>query len=174
MTPEIIEDYKKELLQNIEAQMKDEGKVTAFVQILGEKEGVDKPVIVHIAIDFEDDDSKDFFIEEIIPEISKKLRRSSITPHQVAFVSEVWVTVINKDTKEKTKNEAVMIALSSESGETMEAYDIVRHAYEVDEDGELSSKVDLVKNEDLSGDSSSSEGRFSNLYRTIMDKFNKK
>lgn len=174
MTPEIMEDYKKELLQNIEAEMKDEGKVSAFIQILGEKEGTDKPVIVHIAAAFDDADSKDFFIEEIIPEISKKLKKNSITPHHVVFVSEVWVTVVDKDTKEKSKNEAVLIAISSESGETMEAYDIARHAYEVGEDGELSAKVDLIKNEDLSGAGNSSKGRFSNLYRTLMDQFNKK
>jgi hypothetical protein len=56
----------------------------------------------------------------------------------------------------------------------MEAYDIIRHAYEVDDKGELSSKVDLVKNEDLSSENKlSSEGRFSNLYATLMKQFNK-
>jgi len=174
MTPELMEEYKKELLENIQAEMKDEGKVSPFMQIIGEKEGIDKPVIIHIVTEFNDADSKDFFIEEVIPEISRKLKKNQITPHQIVFVSEVWVTTIDKKTDESKKEEAILIAYSSEDGETMEAYDIIRHAYEVDDKGELSSKVDLVKNEDLSSENKlSSEGRFSNLYATLMKQFNK-
>lgn len=173
MTPELMDDYRKELLENIEAEMKEEGSVSAFVQIMGEKEGVDKPVIVHIVTNFGGDDDKEFFIEEAIPQICKKLKKSEITPHQVVFVSEVWVHKIDKKTGEKTKEEAVMIAISSDKGEILEAYDIIRHTYEVDEKGELSSRIELKKNEDLSGPTPESEGRFSNLYRTLMDEFNK-
>lgn len=174
MTPELMQEYKKELLENIQAEMKDEGNVSSFMQIIGEKEGMDKPVIVHIVTDFTDNDSKDFFVEEIIPQITKKLKKNSITPHHVVFVSEVWVTTVDKKTDESKKEEAVLIAYSSEDGETMEAYNIIRHAYEVDDKGELSSKVDLVKNEALSSENKlSSEGRFSNLYTTLMKQFNK-
>lgn len=173
MTPEIIDDYKKELLLNIEAEMKDEGKVSTFMQILGEKEGIEKPVIIHIVTEFHDEENKDFFVEEVIPTISKKLKKNQITPHYVVFVSEVWVTKVNKESGNSNKEEAVLIAYSSESGENMEAYNIIRHAYEVDDKGELSSKVDLVKDEDLTAQGATSEGRFSNLYRTLMKEFNK-
>jgi len=173
MTPELMQEYKKELLQNIQAEMNDEGSLTPFVQIIGEKEGLDKPVIIHIVTEFSDSESKDFFIEEVIPEISRKLKKNYITPHHVVFVSEVWVTSPDKKTDDK-KKEAVFIAYSSKEGEIMETYDIIRHAYEVDDKGELSSKVDLVKNEDLSSDAStSSKGRFSDLYSTLMKQFNK-
>ncbi len=174
MTPELMEEYKKELLDNIQAEMKDEGKVRPFMQIIGEKEEMDKPVIIHVVTEFGDDESKDFFIEEVIPEISRKLKKNQITPHHVVFVSEVWMTMVDKNTNKTKKEEAIFIAYSSEEGESMEAYNIIRHDYEVDEQGELSSKIDLIKNEDLSSkNETSSAGRFSNLYAILMKQFNK-
>ena len=173
MTPELMEEYKKELLENIELEMKDEGKVRPFMQIIGEKEGMDKPVIIHIVTEFGDDESKDFFIEEVIPEGSRKLKKIQTTPHHVVFVSEVWMTMVDENTNKTKKEEAVLIAYSSEEGEVMEAYNIIRHAYEVDEQGELSSKIDLIKNEDLSSHNDTPSGRFSNLYATLMKQFNK-
>lgn len=174
MNPELMEDYKKELLENIEEEMKSEGNVSTFIQVIGEKEGVDKPIIVHVVTRFDNDDSKDFFIKEIIPEVGKKLRKSDIKPQYVVFVSEVWVTRINKNTLKETKDEAVFISFSSENTEEVEAYTIIKHDYEVDENGELSSKVELKKDEELSGgEGAVVEGRFSGLYKTLMKEFNK-
>lgn len=176
MSPELMEDYKKELLENIQAEMKDEGKVSSFMQIIGEKEDLDKPVIIHIVTHFDEPDSKDFFVQEIIPEISKKLKSNVITPKYVVFVSEVWITRLDTKTNESKKDEAVLIAFSSEEGDKLETYDIIRHAYEVDKNGQLTSKTDLVLNDEFSIDSSdekAAEGRFSHLYQTLMKEFNK-
>lgn len=177
MDQELIEDYKKELFENITWELTEEGKVSTFVQIVGEKEGIDKPVIVHIVTAFANDEEKEFFVEQAIPDICKRLKKNKITPSFVVFVSECWVTVINKKTEEQQKNEIVLVTVSSKDGDELEAYDIVRHPYEINEKGDLVSKVELSKNDDLvsidkDDESVQVQGRFTNLYAQFMKHLN--
>lgn len=177
MDQELIKDYKKELFENISGELTEEGKVSTFVQIVGEKEGMDKPVIVHVVTEFANDEEKEFFVKEAIPDICKRLRKNKIIPSFVVFVSECWITVMSKKTDEKKKSEIVLVNISSENGDEIEVYDIVRHPYEINEKGDLVSKVELLINNDITTTDSSDtdkkmEGRFTNLYGKFMKHLN--
>lgn len=161
---EMIDEYKKELLQNIRAEISETGSVAAYLQLMGTKKDLDKPVIVHIQTDFVDEDDKEFFVEEGIPTICKDLKKRQFTPICVSFVAEAWMRVSDS----KDKKEVILINISTENGDDMYIYNIIRHPYEVDESGELKSKVELSEDEitsDKDDKPSSAGGRFSNLYQ---------
>lgn len=175
MDEELIKDYKKELFENITWELTEEGSLSTFVQIIGEKEGVDKPIIVHVVTPFANDTEKEFFVKEAIPDICKRLRKNRITPSFVVFVSECWMTVIDKKTEKEEKSEIVLLTMSSKDGDELEAYNIVRHPYEINEKGDLVSKVELSKNNDITttdSDEAKTQGRFTNLYAQFMKHLN--
>ena len=85
MDQELIKDYKKELFENINGELTEEGKVSTFVQIVGEKEGLDKPVIVHIVTGFANDEEKKFNLDEIKLLLSPKWSLLSKCPNRTPF-----------------------------------------------------------------------------------------
>lgn len=173
MNLELVEDYKKELFENINSEFKNEGNLTTFIQIVGKKDGFDKPVIVHIVTGFANDEEKEFFINEAVPDICKRLKNNKIIPSFVTFVSECWMTMVDKKTKKEKKKEIVLITYSSEKGDDSDIYNIVRHPYEINEKGDLVSEIELEKNDELSTtEPSQSKGRFTNLYSRFMKHLN--
>lgn len=174
MESQIIDDYKKELFENINSELQEEGKVSSFVQVIGEKEDLDKPVIVHIVTGFANNEEKDFFINDAVPDICKRLKQNKINPKFVVFVSECWITQIDTKTNKEEKGEIVLVTISSDKGDELEAYNIVRHPYEINEKGDLVSEVELVKNNDITttDTEAKTQGRFTNLYARFMKHLN--
>lgn len=174
MTNELLEQYKKELLENVNAEMQEEGKLMPFIQLIGFKSDLEKPAIVHIAAPFQDEEDKDLFVQQAIPEICRKLKKNNIDVELVTFVAECWMTVIDDKTGKSKKSEVVMIIYSDKNGDKTEAYDIIRHDYEVDEKGELTSKIEYKKNEKMSSDETIQVGgRFSDLYKQFRKQLDK-
>lgn len=162
---EIIQKYKEEQLINIKNMISETGGIGTFMQLVGIKKGLDKPIIVHIETPFENDEDKEMFIEDGIPMICKGLKGEEITPICVSFFAEAWMKIYDKQKgKESEKKEVVIMTISSEESDKMYVYDIIRHPYEVDENGELISKTELSDNGDVKGEEQERKGRFTNLY----------
>ena len=168
---EIIQKYKEELLENIRREMDETGAISTYIQLIGTKEDVDKPVIIHIDTAFEDEEDKHFFMSEGIPVICKKIKEHNINPICVCFVAEAWMTMFNKEKQKESKEEVIIINMSTQDGDDMIVYNIVRHPYEVDESGDLKSKVELVESDAVkdNDEKSTTAGRFTNLYQKFID-----
>lgn len=166
-TQELIQKFKEELIENIRKEISETGGISTYLQLMGKKKDEEKPVIIHIETDFTDEDDKKFFMDEGIPAICTKLKKHEISPLCVCFVAEAWMRVLDKNINEEKKTEVVIVNVSTEKGDDMIVYNIIRHPYEVDEKGELTSKTELSE-EEMSkedGKTPSSGGRFSNLYQ---------
>lgn len=168
---EIIQKYKEELIENIRREINETGNISAYIQLMGTKEDLDKPVIIHIETDFEGEEDKEFFMSEGIPAICKKIKKHDINPICVCFVAEAWMRIFNKEKQQESKEEVVIINISTEKGDDMIVYNIIRHPYEVDETGDLKSRVELTESDTVkeNGESSTTRGRFTNLYRKFID-----
>lgn len=171
---EIIQKYKEELIENIRKEMNDTGAISAYMQLIGTKDDLDKPVIIHIETAFEDEEDKSFFMSEGIPVICKKIKDHDINPICVSFVAEAWMRIFNKEKQQENKEEVVIINISTEDGDEMIVYNIIRHPYEVDESGELKSKVELSESDVVKDNTETpnTAGRFTNLYRKFIDGMN--
>lgn len=165
---EIIQKYKEEQLKNIKEIISETGSLGTYMQLVGTKQGVDKPIVVHIETPFEDDDDKKLFLDDGIPMICKGLKQEEIIPLCVSFTAEAWMKLHDATTgKETEKKEVIIMTISSEDQDIMYVYEIIRHPYEVDESGELKSKVELSEQDVMDqydGKREKPAGRFSNLY----------
>ena len=166
-----IEEYKTELIEHVTKSFNQEAELESFIQVYASKEGEKKPVLIFIDTPFSSSEDKIDFVENGIPQICKTLKKEKLTPLFVAFGSEAYITIIDKRNNEKTKKEVIVINISSENENENLIYDIVRHPYEVNEDGDLKQKVELVLDTNLSKPIPGKEvdGLFSNLF----DKFAK-
>ena len=72
------------------------------------------------------------------------------------------------------KEEVVIINISTEDGDEMSVYNIIRHPYEVDKNGDLTSKVELSESDVVkdNGQAPATAGRFTNLYRKFINELN--
>lgn len=164
---ELIQQYKEELLQNIRNEILQEGSVNTYIQVMGTKKDSEKPVIVHIDASFGDDEDKEYFLEEGIPHICKKLKKHDFEPVCVVFVAEAWMKIKDlKEDKKEEKKEVVIVNFSASDGDVLHAYPIIRHPYEIDSAGELTSRVELSEDEltKEEGKPQSAGGKFTNLY----------
>lgn len=171
---EIIQKYKEELIENIRKEMTETGAISAYMQLIGTKEDLDKPVIIHIETAFEGEEDKHFFMSEGIPVICKKIKEHDINPICVCFVAEAWMRIFNKEKQQENKEEVVIINISTEDGDEMSVYNIIRHPYEVDKSGDLTSKVELSESDVVkdNGQEPKTAGRFTNLYRKFINELN--
>lgn len=187
---ENIEILKNDYIDFIKTTMQETGGLypsfTVFSEIKGEIED-DKPKIglIHIPIPdkfMEDADTKDELVDEVLPEISKTIKKSFI-PYALAWASEVWVRRIDKEAvkslgpdlngtkldalmKSAKKVEAIFINIESEDENNAYVYEIVREGKQITADGDLVDKIELIEAPDLSDAGKGTvEGRFANLFR---------
>ena len=167
----IIQNYKEELIENIRREINKTGNISAYIQIMGIKEDVDQLAIVHIETDFKGEEDKEFFMSEGIPVICKKIKKHNISPICISFVAEAWMRIFNKEKQQESKEEVVIINISTEKGDDMIVYNIIRHPYEVDETGDLKSTVELTESDRVKdkGESQKTAGRFTNLYHKFIN-----
>ena len=183
MTPEEFEELKEEYLDHIKSQLSEEGGLiphfTVFADMLeknDDDENDNRKSVIHLVVpaDLVDtDEGKDIIVEEILPKMMVKIKKQFV-PHGIAWASEAWMRIADKDfdvTKQdfrsiKTKKEVLFISM--ETRETSEAfvYEIKREGKQVNPDGELVDKVDLIEMPDIK-DLSSSEGRLSGLFKKL-------
>ena len=174
---ELKEEYIKHLIDVISETGGLFPHITIFADILNPKEEEkDKPAIIHIPIPdkfMTDDKSKDEFIDEIIPDIFKDLKKK-FEPHGVAWSSEGWMRQLDKSDKMPDdykklpiKKEVIIVTLGTKDKEEVIIYEVKRQGKQVNSDGDL---VDIVKLEKHDGDQPNSvAGRFSGLFKKFKN-----
>lgn len=181
---ENIETLKNDYIDFIKTTIQETGGLhpsfTVFCQIKMESEE-DKPKmgLIHIPIPgkfIESDDSKDELVNEVLPQISKTVKKDFI-PYALAWASEVWISRVDKKKVKEIddisklaeaakKVEAIFINIESEEENMVYVYEIIREGKQITTDGDLVDKIELKEATDLSQSSNEGTvgGRFANLF----------
>lgn len=171
----MYDDLKKAYIENIKEYVKENGNMFAHISVFAKHKTDDKNGIIHIPINgefLESEESKDRFINEVVPQIAKKIRED-FTTYGVAWVSEAWIRKADASEKETLSNwkkipitgEVLLISMQFNDKKEVITFDILRDGKQVNDEGDLIDKVELVES-DLKGDSFS--GRFSGLYEKFV------
>ena len=180
MTEEVYKELKKGHVQHILTMLEKTGNVYPHVTILADKEGEEKPTIIHIPILanlMDSDEAKDRLIEEVFPEIKEELKSQGFTVKAVCFASEVWIRETTPEEFEATEdytdlnvtNEGVFISIDDEKEGTVYSYKIIRGHMAVGEEG-LTGNVSVEEiNPPKVSPRGEAEGRFANLYDRFSD-----
>lgn len=177
MTQEKFLEIKEGYVKNIKRFISETGDIFPHITVFAlSKKNESENAIIHIPIDehfLSSEEAKDKFIDDVIPEVAKELKKEFI-PEGIAWTSEAWIRVFDKsegipdDWKSKTpKKEVVMINLQFPKWKEFIVYEIKRLGKQVNEDGDLVDYVELVE-EDFSGGEESG-GRLSNLLEKFID-----
>jgi hypothetical protein len=183
MTKEKYLDLQEDYIEHILEYVKDSGSLFPHISVFADiikpkKDEINKPALIHIPIAdkfMETEDTKDEFIDEILPDVFKSLKKKFI-PAGVAWASEAWMRVagsdfdIDKDDWKaiKTKKEIIIITIESDFGDACFMYEIKRNGAQVNSNGELVSSVELEKLDELSSPDAVG-GRFSGLFKKLKD-----
>jgi len=181
MTDEQYKELKKDYINHIQRYIKEVGNLFPHITIFAEhknKKENDKLAIVHFPIDnqyMESDETKDEFINEIIPEVFKTIKNDFI-PLAVVWGTEAWVRTISKEEvthdqindykKIPIKKEVVFVSIETKNHQESIVYDIKRKGKQVNSDGELLDIIELIE-ADESGAINNISGRFSGLFKLL-------
>lgn len=178
MTQEEYESLKKSYIAHIQQYIKDVGNLFPHITVFADhikKTEETKLAIVHIPIAdefMENDETKDYFIKERLPEAFKSIKEEFV-PTAVAWGSEAWVRVMN--TKEKhpenykdipIKKEVIFVSIETENSQETIIYDIKRDGKQVNPDGSITDIIQLTEAEE-SGIASGASGRFTGLFKML-------
>jgi len=183
MTEEKYIELKDTYLKNIKRYMTEEGGLFSHISVFAEKlecneddDEASKNAIIHIPLPDKianSDEGKEYFVTKMLPEIASSLKESFITTG-VAWASEAWLRSSHIDDKQPEnwkdmpiKKEVLMVSIESEFGNETSVYEIVRNGMKVTEEG-LSDTIELIKDEELSGENLNFEGRFTGLYKKFI------
>jgi hypothetical protein len=185
MTDEQYQNLQEDYINHILEYVKESGNlfphISVFADIIKPKNESekDKPALIHIPIDDEymkDDESKDRFVDGILPDVFKDLKEK-FAPKAIGWAAEAWMRVIDKKNFNPEKDnwkaipvrkEVIMINIETENKQECFLYEIKRLGKQVNSDGEMTDIIELNKLDDLSNHESMA-GRFSGLFQ----KFNK-
>jgi len=187
MTEEQIKIIREDYLSFIKENIQEEGSMSSsigiFADIIDSEDG--KPALIEIPIPEEylnNDNTKEHFVEKILPQIIKEFKKRFIA-HSVVWSAEAWLRTVPKEKMASMENyqdipiahEAVVIIIDSKNGTESLVYEIQRPALSISTDGELvekeqKNKIELVEMPELSGSFNETfTGRFSNLYKKFTD-----
>jgi hypothetical protein len=182
MTEEQYIELKDRYLTNIKKYMTEEGGLFSHISVFAEKiehdenDDESKHAIIHIPLPEKianSDAGKELFVTKILPEIANTLKEE-FTATGVAWASEAWLRSSHIDDKQPEnwkdmpiKKEVLMVSMESAYGNETSVYEIVRNGMKVTEDG-LSDSIELIKDEELSGENLKFEGRFTGLYKKFI------
>lgn len=183
MTKEKYLTLQEDYIEHILDYVKDSGNlfphISVFADIAVPKEDeINKPALIHIPIDdkfMETEDTKDEFINKILPDVFKSLKEKFI-PAGVAWASEAWMRTAGSDfdmdkddwKSIKNKKEIIIITIESDFGDSCFMYEMKRKGSQVNSDGELTNIIELKKLDELSTPDSIG-GRFSGLFKKLKD-----
>ena len=182
MTEEQYIELKDRYLTNIKKYMTEEGGLFSHISVFAEKiehnkdDDESRHAIIHIPLPEKianSDAGKELFVTKILPEIANTLKEE-FTAIGVAWASEAWLRSSHIDDKQPEnwkdmpiKKEVLMVSMESAYGNETSVYEIVRNGMKVTEDG-LSDSIELIKDEELSGENLKFEGRFTGLYKKFI------
>lgn len=182
MTNDEFLSLKEDYIDNIEKYVKEEGSLFPHVSIFADfknpKESEGKPAIIHIPIPdeyMENDNSKEEFVETVLPDIFSKVKEKFI-PVAVGWASEAWMRIADKKEnvtdykKLPIKKEVIIITIEANKEMNFSQcalYEIKRNGIQVNSDGELKNNVTLEFLEGM--DPKEMGGRFSQLLSKFKD-----
>lgn len=181
MTNERFIEMKDGYIEFVTKIIIESGQLGPSITVMGNTLEDGKNAIVHVPIPgkyMKSEDSKDEFIDEILPGIAKKVAEN-FTVEAVAWASEAWMRVVEKDdSKSDAENikdwkkvpiQKEVLISTMESQEFNKTYimEILRKGKVVNSDGELIDQIELVEIPGLENDQDVviGEGRFTNLYQ---------
>lgn len=184
MTTEKLQEIKQRYISHIKEYVIGAGSLFPHISILGtHKNDQEKTAIIHIPIPskfMEADGKKDEFLEDVLPEIAKKVRES-FNIGAVAWAAEAWMRTVSKEEyvpgltdykKLPIKKEVIILTFESANDNQALIFELKRLGKKVNEDGELIDQVELYEQPELSSSSESAitvGGRFTGLYKRITD-----
>lgn len=153
MTEEKYLQAKQAYIENIKRYMTEEGSLFPHVTVFGtHKKEPETNAIIHIPIPdafMANEDKKDEFMKEIMPQIAKKINETFIADG-VAWAAECWVRTASKDEefpkdwkKLPIQKEVLLISIETENKQEAIMYDIIRLGKIVTSDGELVDQINL-------------------------------
>lgn len=179
---------KTEYLKDIQEQFIALGNIipqmTLLVDRLEKQE--DKPIYTSVIVPIpnaimETDQTKQFFLTTVIPEIHEKLKSKDFIFKGVCWASEAWVRRGMKDDEEHAKvindgtwkdlpieKEVLITTIQTATQNECMIYEIKRGSPVVNADGNLIDSIELTLNEELSDPTGMHGGIFSNLYERFI------
>jgi hypothetical protein len=176
----IEDEYKKvkdTYIKHVQSYMKEAGNLFPHITIFAKHKDAedDKPAVIHIPIPdefMEDDETKDMFVNDILPQVFKSVKDDFI-PYSIAWGSEAWVRSISKDESMPDnyksipiKKEVLFVSIETKDKQESIIYDIKRNGKQVNSDGSITDIIELTEAQE-SGMVNSSEGRFSGLFKML-------
>lgn len=184
MDQEHFQTLKEHYLDMITKIISDTGSLSPSFTVLGKDRTDGKTALCLVPIEpkfMKDEESKDYFIDVVVPEISEKIQEM-FEIHAVGWAAEAWMRVakaedtsiqqLKKDWKNlPVKAEVVIVTIDSDEHKETTIKEIVRKGKQVNADGEL---IDHVELKDMPGytemPSHAAEGRFTDLYKKFTKK----
>jgi hypothetical protein len=178
MTEETFKELKDTYIDHLKEMMIEDGELHPMITIFADhiEEDVDaKGAIVHLPIPPEfmkNDDSKDNFIEEMLPKIAKEVRKKFI-PYAIAWSAEAWMRTADKKEDgsfepSMEKEEVVIITVEKENDNETCIYKIIRKGMQIDNEG-LKDPIELERT--MQDSKSGIGGRFTGLFKIFKNDF---
>lgn len=178
MTPEKYEAMKADHIDYVTNYIKKEGNIFPCITIIADKINADedeKSAIIHMPIGsefLESSKAKDDFVDNIIPKVFKEVKQDFI-PYATIWVAESWVRRADKDfdfdkedfTTLPISKEVVFILIETKDKEEAIVLEIKRSGMQVNEEGNMVDKIDLVPVEEYNDLPNKVGGRFSGLFK---------
>jgi len=175
MTNEVYQDLKQNHINHVLKMVGKTGGVYPHVTILCERDGEEKPTVVHIPIPakfMQNDETKDQLINIVFPEILEELKTKKLIVKAVCFASEIWIRRSTPEEYEEVEDyhdipvddEGIIIIIDDEIESTTYSYKLVREQMSVGDEG-LQGKVTVEEMEKPKVlPQGQAQGRFANLY----------
>jgi len=177
MTEKELEEVKQNYIEHIKKYMTEAGgifsMITVFAESLDKKEE-DIPAIIHIPIPkefLENDESKDEFIDELLPNIIREVKKK-FKPLGIAWTAEAWMRKAAKDFDSKNyeklpKQEVLFVCVETQNKSEALIYEIKRVGKQVNSEGDLTDTIELEIIEDIK-QPEQIQGRFAGLYKKLI------
>jgi hypothetical protein len=186
MTKKQFENLKKDYVDHIKEYVIDNGGLFPHLTVFAEfkkptSEEERKPALIHIPIPdefMENDDTKDKFVDVIIPKVFENINEKFI-PHGVGWAAEAWMRTMDKNfnlqrgnwKKLPIQKEVIMISIESDEPTECKMYEIKRTGKQVNSDGDIVDSIELEEQfKENDNPNPMSSGRFTGLFEKIKNK----
>ncbi len=170
---------KNSYYEMVTKMITDFGGLGPSITVLGTHKEDGTNAIVNLVIEskyMKDEESKDEFIDDILPGIAERVRED-FDIKAVVWASEAWLRIIDKSTTADqvrnwknipVKKEVLILVIDSEEQNETIIKEIVRKGKQVNSSGELTDHVELLDMPEYE-QGVIGEGRFTNLYKKFTE-----
>lgn len=179
MTDKIYQELKQDHVKHVLKMVEKTGSVYPHITIICERDGEEKPTVIHIPIPGEfmqNDETKEQLVEQVFPEIKEELKKKKFTVVAICFASEIWIRESSPEEYKEIEDyhdipvndEGIIISIEDEKENTTYCYKIVKESMSVGEEG-LNGKVRVEEfHKPIIIPQGTGNGRFANLYSEFV------